>query len=270
MASSKPIVLDRSPLRPSPSPVGTIAEAIVPAIYHERQHETWRQLCKRQLQAWRGRVDDELQAAQQCLFHDAHQIPTLAELSRRLGSRYGWRLVRVDGLVPFETFVGYLAERIFPCSDFIRDLSEVEYTNEPDMFHDLMGHLPTLNHPFFAMLNQMFGDAGLRVRTPEQQLMLEKIYWYCMEFGLINPTAFGGRRRDQRKMRAYGAGLLAAPRELEETFEGAVEIRPFAISDIVSAPIDVYKPNEFLFEVDSFATLGREVTSWLIRSGLYR
>lgn len=271
MAHSNPaFVIDRSPFRPSPSPAGTIAEAIIPAIYYERQHETWRLLCARQLSAWKGRVDDELFEAQQCLFHDALQIPSLASLSKRLGMRYGWRLVRVDGLLPFPEFAQYLSQRIFPCSDFIRDLSEVEYTNEPDMFHDLMGHLPTLAHPFFAMLNQIFGDAGTRVRTPEQKLMLEKIYWYCLEFGLQNPTAYLGSKRDPKQMRAYGAGLLAAPRELEETFAGKVEIRPFSIEAILASAIDVYQPNTHLFEVDTLAHLGRAITGWLIREGLYR
>ena len=143
--------------------------------------------------------------------------------------------------------------------DGVRHAREILYTSEPDMFHDVMGHLPMLGSPVIGEYYQLFGRVGESIRHPEQLACLDKVYWYSMEFGILNPQA-GTAAASQA--RVYGAGLITAPTEILTSFSDAVERRVFSIDAVTAMDVDIRKPNRVLFEVRSLDVLAAQLTEW--------
>jgi Phenylalanine-4-hydroxylase len=133
-------------------------------------------------------------------------IPKFAELNKVLGAATGWEVVAVEGLLPDEVFFDHLANRRFPVSWWIRRPDQLDYLSEPDLFHDLFGHVPLLLNPVFADYMQAYGRGGMKAFAigPEALMNLTRLYWYTVEFGLIN-TGEG--------MRIYGAGIVSSKGE---------------------------------------------------------
>ena len=174
------------------------------AQYSAADHETYRRLYARQLQQLPGMACDEFIAAVQHLGAPEH-IPRLPDISERLIKATGWQIVGVPGLIPEEAFFALLAERKFPVTDWIRKPEEFDYVVEPDIFHDLFGHVPLLFDPTFANYMQAYGAGGLKASRLDACELLARLYWYTVEFGLID-TKHG--------LRAYGAGILSSAGEL--------------------------------------------------------
>ncbi len=256
------------PIQPSPSPEGTIGADIVAPIYSPEQHETWRRMFARQSELLPGRVCDEYLEGRALLRYTSDRIPALADLSERLHGCTGWRVIRVEGYVPEDIFFGLLARKLFPCTDFIRHISEIEYTPAPDMFHDLMGHLPMIANPRFASFFHSFGLAGINARTDEEVQWLGRIYWYTVEFGLLNPTAHDGAKRDPRASRIYGAGLTSSVGEMEHCFTNEVKRSPFSIEVIAATDVEIHHMQEELFEIASFDELETSFHRWAVERGL--
>lgn len=256
------------PLAASPSAEGTMGTAIRPPIYAAEQHTTWATLFAQQTAILPGRVCDEYLEGRRCMDFPANRVPHLAYASERLERRTGWRVVRVGGYVPEEIFFKILANRAFPCTDFIRHPDELAYTPAPDMFHDLMGHLPMITNPRFAAFFQEYGLAGLRARTPEQIAMLGRIYWFTVEFGLINPTAHLGSGRDPKQTRIYGAGISSSVGEIIHSLSDAVVKEPFNIDTVAATPFDIHEMQPRLFEISSFDELEKEFKRWASQQGL--
>jgi len=171
--------------------------------------------------------------------------------------------MRADGYIAPRWFFRLLADRCFPCMDGLRHAREILYTSEPDMFHDVMGHLPMLGSPAISEYYQLFGRVGKSARHDQQIACLDKVYWYSMEFGILNPDA-GTPQAGQtnRRARVYGAGLITAPTEIRTSLSNAVEKRPFSIDAVMSMHVDIRKPNEVLFEVRSLDVLVTELMDW--------
>jgi phenylalanine-4-hydroxylase len=131
-------------------------------------------------------------------------IPDFADLSRRLAALTGWRVVPVAGLIPDGAFFEHLANRRFPAGAFIRPEHELDYLEEPDIFHDVFGHVPLLANPTYAAFLEAYGKGGRRAMELGQLHNLARLYWYTVEFGLI-ATAQG--------LRIFGAGILSSPAE---------------------------------------------------------
>jgi phenylalanine-4-hydroxylase len=174
------------------------------AAYTAADHDTYRRLYARQTQQLPGLACDEFIAAVQQL-GAPEQIPRFEEVSERLLKATGWQVVGVPGLIPEEAFFKLLSERRFPVTDWIRKPDEFDYIVEPDVFHDLFGHVPLLFNPMFADYMQAYGAGGLKASRLDACELLARLYWYTVEFGLIN-TAQG--------VRAYGAGILSSAGEL--------------------------------------------------------
>ncbi len=255
-AGSKP--LSRAPRTPTPSPEGTPGCDSVAPDYFEEQHDTWRALCRIQAPAVRANGSAEYLVARDILVIDEERIPTLADLDRMLRQRTGWELMRADGYIPPKWFFRLLAERRFPCMDQLRHARELMYTSEPDMFHDVMGHLPMLASPIISEYYWLFGRAGVNARHDEQTACLDKVYWYTMEFGILSDNVAG----EPRGSRVYGAGLITAPTEIFTSLSPAVEKRPFSIDAVSSMHVDIHKPNEILFEVPSLDSLANQFVDW--------
>lgn len=169
--------------------------------YTPEQHAIWKTLFERQTKLLPGRACDEFVAGMRDLPLSAEEIPDFRRLSDALMQHTGWQVVAVPGLVPDEVFFEHLAHRRFPSGNFIRKAHELDYLEEPDVFHDVFGHVPMLMNPVIADYIQAYGQGGLRARKLGNLQHLARVYWYTVEFGLL-------RQRDG--LRIYGAGIASS------------------------------------------------------------
>ena len=174
------------------------------AAYTDADHETYRRLYERQSKLLPGLACDEFIAALPSLGASSH-IPRFDDINQRLVKATGWEVVAVPGLIPEVPFFTLLANRKFPVTDWIRKPEEFDYIVEPDIFHDLFGHVPLLFNPVFADHMQAYGAGGLKAHSLGACEQLARLYWYTIEFGLME-QADG--------LRAYGAGILSSSGEL--------------------------------------------------------
>ena len=174
------------------------------ADYTAAEHAVWRTLYERQAGLLRGRACDEFVAGMQALPIAADRIPDFERLSEVLMRHTGWQIVAVPGLVPDEVFFEHLAHRRFPSGRFIRRADQLDYLEEPDVFHDVFGHAPMLMNPVLADFIQAYGEGGLRAQRLGTLPMLARVYWYTVEFGLLKQH--GG-------LRIYGSGIASSSAE---------------------------------------------------------
>ena len=173
-------------------------------LYTEQDHQTWRTLYARQAQLLNGRACDEYLRGLQQLRMSHERVPDFNELNDIVRAHTGWQIVAVNGLVPDEVFFDHLANRRFPCTWWMRRPEQMDYLQEPDCFHDVFGHVPLLINPVFADYMQAYGEGGLKAERLQVLPMLARLYWYTVEFGLIQ-TADG--------LRIYGAGIVSSKAE---------------------------------------------------------
>jgi len=172
--------------------------------YSEEQHAIWRLLFERQQRLLLGRACREYLEGLSRLGVAADGIPDFRRLSDVLDRATGWRIVAVPGLVPDDVFFAHLARRQFPSTCFIRRRDQLDYLQEPDVFHDICGHVPLLINPIFADYLQAYGEGGLKALGLGHLQRLARLYWYTVEFGLI-------ATRDG--LRIYGSGILSSAGE---------------------------------------------------------
>lgn len=172
--------------------------------YTEAEHQVWITLYERQTALLPGRACEPFLKGLEAL--DLHRtgIPDFARINAELGRLTGWSVVAVPGLVPDEVFFDHLANRRFPAGQFIRKPDELDYLQEPDIFHDVFGHVPMLTDPVFADYMQAYGRGGQRALQLGQLANLARLYWYTVEFGLLQ-TPEGAR--------IYGAGIVSSRAE---------------------------------------------------------
>jgi phenylalanine-4-hydroxylase len=214
--------------------------------YTPADHETYRRLFQRQLAQLPGRACEEFISSVGPL-GSPDQIPRFEEVSVRLGKATGWEIVAVPGLIPEEAFFSLLSRRKFPVTDWIRRPEEFDYIVEPDVFHDLFGHVPLLFNPVFADYMQAYGLGGLKAVRLGACPLLARLYWYTVEFGLI---------QSKHGLRAYGAGILSSAGELQHSVSSPAPSRvAFDLRRIMRTQyrIDTYQPGYFV--IDSFDQL---------------
>jgi phenylalanine-4-hydroxylase len=172
--------------------------------YTDEEHAIWRLLFERQQQLLVDRACHEFLDGLGALGVAADGIPDFRRLSEVLDAATGWRLVAVPGLVPDDVFFAYLARRRFPSTCFIRRGDQLDYLQEPDVFHDICGHVPLLINPVFADYMQTYGEGGLKALGLGHLQRLARLYWYTVEFGLI---------ATEQGLRIYGSGILSSAGE---------------------------------------------------------
>ncbi|HEY1710808.1 MAG TPA: phenylalanine 4-monooxygenase [Rhizomicrobium sp.] len=173
--------------------------------YGAAEHGVWRTLYERQSKVLPDRACGEFLDGLQKLQLVSDQIPDLERMSDTLEKITGWRVVAVPSLVPDDVFFDHLANRRFPAGQFIRKPEELDYLEEPDIFHDVFGHVPMLAHPVFADYMQAYGKGGQRALTEFSALKnLARLYWYTVEFGLIEKP---------EGLRIYGSGIVSSRAE---------------------------------------------------------
>lgn len=172
--------------------------------YTAGEHDRWNRLFARQSALLPGRACEEALDAMHKLELSRSGIPDFADLSARLSALTGWRVAAVAGLIPDDAFFEHLANRRFPAGAFIRPERELDYLEEPDIFHDVFGHVPLLANPVYAAFLEAYGKGGRRALERGQLHNLARLYWYTVEFGLI---------RAPEGLRIFGAGIMSSPAE---------------------------------------------------------
>ncbi|ATQ68039.1 MULTISPECIES: phenylalanine 4-monooxygenase [Methylosinus] len=215
--------------------------------YSAAEHDRWKRLSARQLALLPGRACDDYLAALEKLQLSQSGVPDFAELSARLAPLTGWSVVAVAGLVPDDVFFDHLAERRFPAGAFIRPEAELDYLEEPDVFHDVFGHVPLLADPIYARFLQAYGEGGRRALARGQLAELARLYWYTVEFGLVSTPA---------GLRIFGAGILSSPAEsvfaLEDTSPNRIR---FDLERVMRTRYIIDDFQQSYFVVDSFQSL---------------
>ena len=195
-------VLERTDLPKGANPNWTISQGY--EHYSEADHRVWTTLYERQADILPERACDAFLHGLEALDLHGHGIPDFRQLNEKLSGLTGWRIVAVPGLVPDAVFFDHLANRRFPAANFIRHADELDYLQEPDIFHDVFGHVPMLTDPVFADYMQAYGKGGLRALALGSLANLARLYWYTVEFGLLETS---------QGLRIYGAGIVSSRTE---------------------------------------------------------
>ncbi|GKW49518.1 phenylalanine 4-monooxygenase [Halomonas sp. NCCP-2165] len=208
--------------------------------YSAVENATWQALIQRQLELLPGRACQAYLDGLERLALPRERLPQLAEVDRVLETATGWRTAPVPALIPFDTFFALLADRRFPVATFIRTPEEMDYLQEPDIFHELFGHCPMLTHPAFADFTATYGRLGLAA-SPAERVYLARLYWMTVEFGLVETPQ--GRR-------IYGGGILSSPKETRYALSEAPEHHPFDALDALRTPyrIDILQPLYYVLD----------------------
>ncbi|HLS83398.1 MAG TPA: phenylalanine 4-monooxygenase [Arenimonas sp.] len=231
-------------------PVYTTAVVEQPwSRYSRTDHEVWATLFARQQEVLAGRASEEFLRQQRAMGMSAGRIPKFDELNPVLRKATGWELIGVEGLLPELTFFEHLANRRFPVTWWIRKPEQLDYLSEPDLFHDLFGHVPLLMNPVFADYMAAYGRGGVKAHGigPEALVNLTRLYWYTVEFGLI---------REAGGLRIYGSGIVSSKGESVHCLESAAPNRiGFDLERIMRTRYRIDTFQKTYFVIDSYEQL---------------
>jgi len=220
------------------------------AAYSAEEHRTWDLLFERQSRMLQGRASQAFLKAVDVLRLDSPGIPDFTVLNDRLAKLTGFEVVAVPGLVPDAVFFDHLARRRFVAGRFIRRPDQLDYLEEPDVFHDVFGHVPMLADPVFADYMQAYGQGGLRADSLHAIDKLARLYWYTVEFGLV---------REAGALRLYGAGIVSSH---GESLFALDDPSPNRIGfDLMRVMRTLYRIDDYqqtYFVIDSFEDLLRQ------------
>jgi phenylalanine-4-hydroxylase len=207
------------------------------------EHATWHELVSRRMPQLREHACQEyLDGAEQIgLREDA--IPNLAAISQRLRPRTGWNSTPVSGFLPPDVFFEMLAARHFPTTTWLRKREDMEYTPEPDIFHDVFGHVPMHAHPVFADFLQHYGKVCAGLTDKDALERMGRLFWFTVEFGVI---------RQNGKCKLYGSGLISSHGESNYVISGGPEIRDFRLDDVLDTVVKVDEMQKVLYAIESF------------------
>lgn len=223
--------------------------------YTLEETEVWRFVYRQLEEVQHRRACSFYLQARQDLGISADEIPQLGELSSRLHGYAGFRLAPIEGLVETRAFLSWLEKRTMLCTQYVRHHSRPDYTPEPDIVHEAIGHIPAFSNPEFADFSSLVGF-GARIASDEQLLELGRLYWWTVEFGLVEEGS---------EIKAFGAGLLSSYSELENCFKPGVFKQSFKLSEVIATPFDYSMMQPRLFVIPSYGYL-KEVTREFIES----
>lgn len=215
--------------------------------YTEEEHAVWDTLYSRQMKILRGRAVEEFHTGLGLLDLGSGGIPDLDVINPKLKSLTGWEVVMVPHLVPDKVFFDHLANRRFPSGRFIRKSNQLDYLEEPDIFHDIFGHVPMLTLPSFADYMQAYGQGGQRAQSLGRLKELARLYWYTVEFGLI---------QQPDGLRIYGAGIVSSAGETPFSLESDSPNRiGFDLERVMRTDYRIDDYQQLYFVIDSFEQL---------------
>ncbi|MCW8886043.1 MAG: phenylalanine 4-monooxygenase [Motiliproteus sp.] len=209
--------------------------------YLKEDHAVWEKLYLRQIEVIAGRACDEYIAGVEALNLPSDHIPQIPDINRVLKASTGWGVAPVPALIGFEEFFSLLANKRFPAATFIRTEADLDYLQEPDIFHEIFGHCPLLTNPAYAAFSQRYGELGLAANKAAR-VMLARLYWFTIEFGLVNTP---------QGLRIYGGGILSSYEETQYSLDSHQPQRvPFDPVDVFRTPyrIDVLQRIYFIIQ----------------------
>jgi len=234
-------------------PEGAAADWTIPqnwSAYTEVEHQTWNTLYERQMKILPGRASEAFMRGLDALDLNAGGIPDFEIINPKLQALTGWTVVCVPGLVPDEVFFDHLANRRFVSGQFIRKPDQLDYLQEPDIFHAVFGHVPMLTDPDFAAYMEAYGKGGQRAASLGMLPNLARLYWYTVEFGLMQEA--GG-------LRIYGAGIVSSATESVFSLEDASPNRlGFDLERVMKTLYRIDDFQQVYFVIDSIEQLKRE------------
>ena len=219
--------------------------------FTEEQHDIWRTLYNRQFPKIEKYICREYQEGFKLLQLPADHIPSVSELNEKITPRTGWRTVRTkvrysDAVQWYKHF----AAKEFLVTDYVRSREELDFTPEPDMFHDVFGHLPFFTLKPYVEIQEMFAPAFHKSTTDEQRENIKRLAWFSTEFGLIREN--GGQK-------IFGTGLISSKGEMEHVLAGNTPIMPFKWETIANFDKAIWSFNKTLFEFESLDALKAEL-----------
>ena len=225
--------------------------------YSEDNQEAWQKLYAEQMAYLPERASKVYLDGAKAIGLKANAIPNIVELNARLEPRTGWNSVPVPGYIPAKAFFACLAARRFPTTIVIRPLKRLDYLPEPDIFHDVFGHVPLHADPVFADFLQTYGQAALHATTEQQTEELARLFWFTVEFGLI---------QEDERLKVYGSGLISSPGESRHALESnEVERRPFDLEQVIATPFEIDHYQPILYTLDSFGQLREAMLTYASR-----
>jgi phenylalanine-4-hydroxylase len=213
------------------------------SAYTDEQHAVWAELVGRVLPNVEMHAAREYLEGFQIIGLQRDRLPNLAEVTKRLGPRTGWSSTPVSGFLPAPAFFEMLANRLFPTTTWLRSRESLEYTPEPDIFHDVFGHVPMHAHRIFGDFLEHYGRVCAGV---SDQMVLEKLgrlFWYTVEFGLI---------RQNGEIKVYGSGVISSQGECQNVIRGGCAVHDFSLDEVLKTPVKVDELQQVLFAVNSF------------------
>jgi phenylalanine-4-hydroxylase len=222
------------------------------AAYTNQQHAVWATLYRRRMPALRSTACRVFLEGADAIGLESECIPDLAVLNLRLAKRTGWKAVPVGGFLPAGEFFSSLARREFPTTVTIRAADQLDYVPEPDIFHDVFGHVPLHADPVFADFLQRFGQVAARSTGPEDTERMARLFWFTVEFGLV---------LEKQGVRAYGSGLISSHADAANALSPACEHRPFDLEQVLSQPFRIDDLQPVLFVVSGFDQLFEAVAT---------
>lgn len=217
--------------------------------YTPEDQEVWRILAKRQLENLPGKAHTEylncLDQMSEVL--NERQIPRFEEMNKMLGQTHGWNITVVPGLIPVEQFFELLNQRKFSASTWLRKMDQLDYLEEPDMFHDVFGHIPLFMNEAYADFAQKLGALGVKfIDDPKIVKQLQRLYWFTIEFGVI---------KEADETLIYGAGIISSSGETDHVMNDDVTIKPFDIYEVIEQDFITSEIQTLYFEITGFEQL---------------
>jgi phenylalanine-4-hydroxylase len=213
------------------------------AAYTQEQHAVWAELVERVYPELEKHAAREYLEGFEIIGLQRDCLPHLGSISARLEPRTGWNSTPVSGFLPAPAFFEMLATRRFPTTTWLRSRDSLEYTPEPDIFHDVFGHVPMHAHAVFAGFLERYGRVCAAAQDEAVLEKLGRIFWYTVEFGVI---------RQGGEIKAYGSGIISSHGECSNVMSGGCAIRDFTLDEVLRTPVKVDELHKLLFAVESF------------------
>ena len=214
--------------------------------YSDEAHDVWRVLVERRMSTLQETGSRVFLDGMQRIGLSADRVPDLTDVNRRLAARTGWAAVGVHGFIPAAQFFRCLSVRRFPTTLIVRSRAQLDYLPEPDIFHDVFGHVPLHSDPVFADFLQRFGALAAEAESAEETTRMARLFWFTVEFGLI---------REAGRVKIYGSGLISSHGDAANALGDRCDRRSFDLDAVLAQPFEIDRFQEVLYVVDSFDQL---------------
>jgi phenylalanine-4-hydroxylase len=215
-------------------------------VYSAEDHEVWEILYERRMKTLQDTGSRMFLDGARTIGLDPDQVPVLQEVNDVLQTLTGWNAAPVNGFLPAREFFLSLAGRRFPTTVIVRSKEQLNYLPEPDIFHDVFGHVPLHAEPVFTDFLQRFGKVASRVKTEDETAQMARLFWFTIKFGLT---------REDGEIKVYGSGLISSSSDAANALGPNCDRRPFSLDAVIEQPFEIDRLQDILFVVESFDQL---------------